>query len=86
METTWAEIIDGRGFSALEKTLSDLGLESRVCAVRDTRAVTKADMVRNDACPGIRVEPDTFKVWVDGDEVVPDPATSLPLAQRYSLF
>ena len=43
-------------------------------------------MVHNDACPEIRVDPDTFKVWVDGDEVVEDPATTLPLAQRYSLF
>ena len=52
----------------------------------ETRAVTKADMPRNDACPEIRVDPDTFQVWVDGDEIVPDPATELPLAQRYSLF
>ena len=40
----------------------------------------------NDACPDIKVDPDTFKVWIDGDEVVPDPASELPLAQRYSLF
>ena len=52
-----------------------------------TRAASaKADMPLNDACPEIRVEPDTFKVWIDGDEVVPDPASALPLAQRYSLF
>jgi urease subunit alpha len=70
---------------ALE-TLHELGLESRVVAVKETRSVTKADMRLNDACPDIRVEPDTFKVWVDGDEIVPDPATELPLAQRYSLF
>ena len=38
-----------------------------------TRALTKADMPLNDACPEIRVDPDTFKVWIDGDEVVPDP-------------
>jgi urease subunit alpha len=67
-------------------TLHDLGLESRVVAVRETRSITKADMALNDACPEIRVDPDTFTVWIDGDEVVPDPATSLPLAQRYSLF
>jgi urease subunit alpha len=66
--------------------LAELGLESRVVAVANTRDVRKADMVHNDACPNIRVEPDTFKVWVDGDEIVPDPATVLPLAQRYSLF
>jgi len=68
------------------ETLHELGLESRVAGVRETRSITKADMISNDACPEIRVDPDTFKVWIDGDEVVPDPATSLPLAQRYSLF
>jgi urease subunit alpha len=70
---------------ALE-TLDDLGLESRLVAVQETRSVSKADMPLNDACPEIRVEPDTFKVWVDGDEIVPDPVSELPLAQRYSLF
>ena len=57
-----------------------------MCAVRETRSVTKASMVHNDACPEIRVDPDTFQVWIDGDEVVEDPAKTLPLAQRYSLF
>jgi urease subunit alpha len=66
--------------------LHELALESRVVAVKETRSVTKADMALNDACPEIRVEPDTFKVWVDGDEIVPDPAAELPLAQRYALF
>ena len=59
---------------------------ARSVAVKDTRAITKADMPRNDALPEIRVEPDTFRVWVDGEEIVPDPAAELPLAQRYSLF
>src|SRR5215218_8573661 len=71
--------------AALE-TLHELGLESRVVAVKETRSITKADMIGNSACPEIRVEPDTFKVWVDGDEIVPDPAQTLPMAQRYSLF
>ena len=66
--------------------LADLGLESRVVAVGDSRSLSKADMPLNDALPSIRVEPDTFKVWVDGDEIVPDPVSVLPLAQRYSLF
>jgi urease subunit alpha len=62
------------------------GLESPTVPVKDTRALRKSDMPLNDACPEIRVEPDTFRVWVDGDEIVPDPARELPLAQRYSLF
>jgi len=43
-------------------------------------------MPGNAARPSIRVEPDTFRVWVDGDEIVPDPVAELPLAQRYELF
>jgi urease subunit alpha len=66
--------------------VSSLGLESRVVPIAGTRGVTKADMPLNDARPSIRVEPDTFEVWVDGEEIVPAPASELPLAQRYSLF
>jgi urease subunit alpha len=62
------------------------GLEAQVVPVKDTRALRKTDLPLNDALPEIRVEPDTFRVWVDGDEIVPDPVAELPLAQRYSLF
>ncbi len=62
------------------------GLEATVVPVRDTRGLRKTDMPLNDALPEIRVEPDTFRVWVDGEEIVPDPVSELPLAQRYSLF
>jgi len=73
-------------FVAPAADVSALGLEAQVVAVRDTRGLTKADMPLNAARPEIRVEPDTFRVWVDGDEIVPDPVAELPLAQRYSLF
>jgi urease subunit alpha len=66
--------------------LRDLGLEAQVVAVDDTRGLRKADMPLNCAQPAIRVEPDTFRVWVDGEEIVPAPVDELPLAQRYSLF
>ena len=57
------------------------------CAVQDTRSVTKADMpLQRRAARRSASSPDTFKVWVDGDEIVPDPVAELPLAQRYSLF
>jgi urease subunit alpha len=54
--------------------------------VADTRGVTKRDMALNDALPDIAVDPATFVVTVDGDEIEPQPVTELPLAQRYSLF
>lgn len=54
--------------------------------VRGTRQLTKADMPLNDALPEIRVDPDSFAVWVDGELVREDPANELPMAQRYFLF
>ncbi|WP_433478117.1 urease subunit alpha [Spirillospora sp. CA-142024] len=58
----------------------------RLVPVKDTRLVAKADMRLNDAMPRIEVDPDTFTVSIDGDEVEPAPATELPMAQRYFLF
>jgi urease subunit alpha len=43
-------------------------------------------MPHNAGRPQIRVEPDTFRVWIDGEEIAPAPAEELPLAQRYELF
>ncbi|HEX5618565.1 MAG TPA: urease subunit alpha [Solirubrobacteraceae bacterium] len=73
-------------FTAPEADVSAIGLEATAVPIKDTRALTKADMPLNDARPDIRVEPDTFRVWVDGEEIAPAPAAELPLAQRYELF
>ncbi len=73
--------------AALEAGLPErLGLRRGLRAVADTRRVTKADLPENTALPDIRVEPDTFRVWIDGEEIEPRPAAELPLAQRYFLF
>ena len=66
--------------------VAQLGLESQIMAIADTRSLNKADMPQNTACPEIRVGPDTFRVWVDGEEIEPRPVDELPLAQRYELF
>ncbi|HWF34414.1 MAG TPA: urease subunit alpha, partial [Solirubrobacteraceae bacterium] len=72
---------------ALEAGLEErLGLRRPLVAVADTRGVGKRDLPGNDALPEITVDPETFVVTVDGEEVEPSPATELPLAQRYSLF
>jgi urease subunit alpha len=63
-----------------------LGLASRVVAVDDCRGVSKADLPNNTATPHIEIDPDTFTVRIDGEVVEADPATELPLAQRYLLF
>ena len=63
-----------------------LGLSKPLVAVSGTRALTKADMVHNGATPEITVDPETYVVKADGVHLVCEPATELPLAQRYFLF
>src|SRR4029079_19619903 len=58
-------------FTAPEADVSRLGLWADGVAIKDTRGLTKADMPLNDVRPDIRVEPDTFRVWVDGEEITP---------------
>jgi urease subunit alpha len=73
--------------AALEDGLAErLQLRRRLEPVGDTRKLGKADMPQNTALPEIRVEPDTFRVWIGGEEVEPKPAPVLPMAQRYFLF
>lgn len=73
--------------SALEKgTLDHLGLQKQLSAVSDTRTISKADMKLNDYQPELNVDPQTYVVTCDGEEITCEPAESLPLAQRYYLF
>lgn len=73
--------------AALESGLAaELGLRRRLAAVRPTRDIGKAQMVNNDALPVIAVDPETFAIDIDGERVVPAPATWLPLAQLYTMF
>ncbi|OIV37165.1 urease subunit alpha [Mangrovactinospora gilvigrisea] len=62
-----------------------LGLRRRVEAVRGCRDIGKADMVRNAALPRIAVDPETYRVTVDGDPVSIAPAERLPLNQLFYL-
>ena len=63
-----------------------LGLRRRLLPVKPTRGVGKAQMVNNDVCPDIEIDPETFRIEVDGEVVLPSPADRLPLAQLYSMF
>lgn len=73
--------------AALDAGLTgELGLRRRLAAVRPTRDVGKAQMVNNDALPVIVVDPETFAIDVDGERIVPAPATELPLTQLYTMF
>lgn len=72
---------------ALERGLAErVDLRRRLVPTADVRRRGKADLPENDTLPDIRVDPETFTVTIDGEEVVPDPATELPMAQRYFLF
>ena len=62
------------------------GLSKRLAAVRGCRTVAKRDMKLNDALPRMRVDPETYVVTADGEELRTKPAAVLPLAQRYFLF
>ncbi|MBS4017338.1 MAG: urease subunit alpha [Dechloromonas sp.] len=63
-----------------------LGLAKPLVAVSGCRGVQKSDMVHNGATPEITVDPETYVVKADGVHLVCEPATELPLAQRYFLF
>ncbi len=64
----------------------ELGLESELLGISNTRTVTKSDMVLNSKTPEIEVDPETYEVRADGELLTCDPAETLPMAQRYFLF
>jgi len=63
-----------------------LGLKKPLLAVRGTRGVRKSDMVHNGYQPVIDVDPETYQVRADGVLLSCEPASVLPMAQRYFLF
>ena len=69
-----------------ERDEKDLPLNKRLVAVKNTRRITKKDLVLNEATPTIEVDPETYIVKADGEILSCEPATEVPLAQRYFLF
>jgi len=63
-----------------------LGLSKQTIAVQNTRKIGKADMILNDATPQIEVHPETYEVRADGYLLTCEPASVLPMAQRYFMF
>ena len=63
-----------------------LGLNRILSAVKNTRIIGKRDMIHNHATPNIEVDPETYEVRADGILLTCEPATTLPMAQRYFLF
>jgi len=72
---------------ALERDLPEqLQLQKQALAVSGTRQLSKRDMKLNDALPRMEVNPETYEVRADGELLICEPATVLPMAQRYFLF
>ena len=67
-------------------SLDSLNLAKETISVEKTRDISKEDMVFNNYCPDISVDPETYEVTADGNILTCEPATELPLAQRYFLF
>jgi len=63
-----------------------LGLKKRIGISRNNRRIKKTDMIHNGYMPLIDVDPQTYEVRADGQLLTCEPATILPLAQRYFLF
>ena len=64
-----------------------LGLRRKLAVVSETRGgIGKRSMIHNDALPVIEVDAETYEVRADGTLLTCEPATVLPMAQRYFLF
>jgi urease subunit alpha len=64
-----------------------LGVDKQLVGVENTRSgISKASMIHNDATPHVEVDPETYEVRADGELLTCEPATLLPMAQRYFLF
>ncbi|WP_167507026.1 MULTISPECIES: urease subunit alpha [unclassified Mesorhizobium] len=74
--------------AAFDAGLQDrLGVDKAMVAVENTRGgIGKHSMVLNDATPHVEVDPETYEVRADGELLTCEPATVLPMAQRYFLF
>ena len=62
-----------------------LGLSKALLPAHGTRSLRKSDMLHNDACPSVTVDPQTFEVFVDGILATCAPVREVPLARRYML-
>jgi urease subunit alpha len=72
---------------AVKKDIGEkLGLSKPVVAVKNIRQLTKRDLKLNDYLPHIEVDPETYEVRADGELLTCEPASVLPMAQRYFLF
>ncbi|MGL5875057.1 MAG: urease subunit alpha [Xenococcaceae cyanobacterium] len=73
--------------AALERGVpQQIGLHKNAVAVSNTRNLSKGDLKLNNALPRMEVDSETYQVKADGELLTCEPATVLPMAQRYFLF
>jgi urease subunit alpha len=74
--------------AALDAGLAQkIGVSKQLLAVKNTRGgISKKSMIHNDLTPHVEVDPETYEVRADGVLLTCEPATVLPMAQRYFLF
>ena len=84
LENSSVSFVSEAGFS------NDIGkalqLRKKIVPVKGTRSITKSDMVYNDLCPNIEVDPETYEVRANGSLLTCKPALDLPMTQRYFLY
>ena len=73
-------------YAAESGELDSMGLKRIILPVENCRNIGKKDMKYNDRTGNIEVDPDNYKVTVDGEEIKGEPAEKLPLTQLYYLF
>ncbi|TPX58171.1 urease [Powellomyces hirtus] len=72
--------------ASLDHVTATYSLTKRIAPVTHCRTIGKKDMKLNAACPDVHVDPETYTVTVDGEEVRVGPVARVPLATRYALF
>ena len=55
----------------------------KLLPVKNTRNLEKRHMMYNNYCPNIKIDPETYQVFVDNELITCEPAKVLPLAQKY---
>ena len=81
-----SSVIFTSGLSLEKDILKNNDTKKEFLAVKNTRNISKKDMVFNNTCPKIEVNPETYEVKADGEIITCEPAKELPLAQRYFMF
>ncbi len=74
--------------SALKNNIKEkYNLKKQLLAVQNTRGgISKSSMIHNNFQPNIEVDPETYEVKANGEKLICEPASTLPLTQRYFLY